>query len=206
MRKKSDEKRQAIVDIATPIFLKNGYSAASISEIARLLGGSKATLYSYFPSKEDLFLEVILQSAQKMSGKSFDHLESDLPSKEKLYKFSVDFLKFITSSAMADIARCIIAEAHKTNLGKELYEQGIRKNWMRVSKHFEKLIKEKKMRECDPWLAAMHLKGLLEGECKDMRLLSAKIKFSEEEIRFQVKQALDVFEHYYLLNLSIISK
>jgi AcrR family transcriptional regulator len=197
MRKKSDEKRQAIVDIATPIFLKNGYSAASISEIARLVGGSKATLYSYFPSKEDLFLEVILQSAEKMVGKSFDYLEGDLPYTEKLYKFSADFLKFITSPTMADIARCVIAEAHRTSLGKEVYEQGIKKNWLKVSEFFGQLIKEKKMRECDPWVAAMHLKGLLEGEYKDMRLLSAKSKFSEESIKAYVEEVLKVFSCYY---------
>ncbi|OIN87561.1 MAG: hypothetical protein AUJ12_02215 [Alphaproteobacteria bacterium CG1_02_46_17] len=199
MRKKSDEKRQSIIDIATPLFLKNGYSATSISEIARLVGGSKATLYGYFPSKEDLFLEVILQSAEKMAGKSFDYLEEGLPPEETLYKFSFDMLKFITSPTMTDIARCVIAEAHKTSVGKEVYEQGIRKNWLRVSAFFEQLIKEKKMRECDPWLAAMHLKGLLEGEYKDMRLLSVKAKISDENIRTYVEKALCFFCGYYFI-------
>ena len=36
-----------------------GYERTSMSEIAARLGGSKATLYSYFPSKEELFFGVV---------------------------------------------------------------------------------------------------------------------------------------------------
>ena len=40
-----------MLDIARAAFLREGYAAASMSEIAAKVGGSKATLYSYFPSK-----------------------------------------------------------------------------------------------------------------------------------------------------------
>ena len=65
MRVKSDEKRQAIIDVAAQTFQELGFEGASMSEICSRVGGSKATLYNYFASKEDLFFEVMFQSADK---------------------------------------------------------------------------------------------------------------------------------------------
>jgi AcrR family transcriptional regulator len=52
-------KREAIVQVATRAFLENGYAATSMSAIADELGGSKATLWAHFSSKEELFAAVI---------------------------------------------------------------------------------------------------------------------------------------------------
>src|SRR5437879_1517334 len=54
-RKDRDSRREAILDVATEVFLEVGYSCASMSTIAARVGGSKGTLYNYFKSKEELF-------------------------------------------------------------------------------------------------------------------------------------------------------
>jgi AcrR family transcriptional regulator len=48
-----------ILDAATELFLKVGYEPASIDAILVKSGGSKSTLYAYFPTKQDLFRAVI---------------------------------------------------------------------------------------------------------------------------------------------------
>ena len=48
-----------ILDAATELFLKVGYEQASIDAILVQSGGSKSTLYAYFPTKQDLFRSVI---------------------------------------------------------------------------------------------------------------------------------------------------
>jgi AcrR family transcriptional regulator len=48
-----------ILEAATELFLKVGYEQASIDAILMQSGGSKSTLYAYFPTKEDLFRSVI---------------------------------------------------------------------------------------------------------------------------------------------------
>ena len=48
-----------ILDAATELFLKVGYEQTSIDAILVQSGGSKSTLYAYFPTKEDLFRAVI---------------------------------------------------------------------------------------------------------------------------------------------------
>ncbi len=59
MRVKSEEKRQAILEIAKDSFTKQGFEQTSMSHIAKMLGGSKATLYNYFSSKEEIFTAVM---------------------------------------------------------------------------------------------------------------------------------------------------
>jgi TetR/AcrR family transcriptional regulator, regulator of autoinduction and epiphytic fitness len=55
----SQRKRRAIVDATAAEFLREGYSAASMDEIARRAGVSKPTVYKHFGNKERLFLAVI---------------------------------------------------------------------------------------------------------------------------------------------------
>ena len=52
--KKRDAKRQAILDTAYRLFRTQGFDRTSVSQITAEVGGSKATIYSHFPSKEEL--------------------------------------------------------------------------------------------------------------------------------------------------------
>jgi TetR/AcrR family transcriptional regulator, mexJK operon transcriptional repressor len=52
-------KRQRILDAARELFLAGGYEGTSMDAIQREVGGSKATLYAYFPSKEALFEAIV---------------------------------------------------------------------------------------------------------------------------------------------------
>jgi AcrR family transcriptional regulator len=48
--------QQAIQDAATRLFLRSGFDAVSVTEIAAAAEVSKRTLFKYFPSKEDLVI------------------------------------------------------------------------------------------------------------------------------------------------------
>src|SRR6476469_8263596 len=51
-------RRTAILDSAAELFARMTYPEVQMDEVARRAGVGKATLYRYFASKEDLFLEV----------------------------------------------------------------------------------------------------------------------------------------------------
>ena len=55
----SKSREEQIMDKATVLFSKNGYSNTKISDITEALGLGKGTFYLYFNSKKDLFLECI---------------------------------------------------------------------------------------------------------------------------------------------------
>lgn len=52
-------RRQSLVDSAARLFAAQGYAAVQMDEIARAAGMGKATLYRYFRSKGDLYLEAL---------------------------------------------------------------------------------------------------------------------------------------------------
>lgn len=51
--------RNQIKAQAVALFIANGYHATSVEEIARAVGGSRATIYQYFTSKEDIYAELV---------------------------------------------------------------------------------------------------------------------------------------------------
>ncbi len=53
------ERRETILRAALSEFASKGYSATGINELARKAGISIGSLYSYFASKEDLFLAIV---------------------------------------------------------------------------------------------------------------------------------------------------
>ncbi|AUG75000.1 TetR family transcriptional regulator [Kitasatospora sp. MMS16-BH015] len=54
--RKKQRTRQLIADVAIGLFLRRGFDEVSVVEIAEAAEVSKRTLFTYFPSKEDLVL------------------------------------------------------------------------------------------------------------------------------------------------------
>ena len=60
------EKHTRALDAALKVFAKYGYAAATMDAIAAEAGLTKPTLYQYFPSKDDLFHEMMLAPREEM--------------------------------------------------------------------------------------------------------------------------------------------
>ncbi|MBB3826362.1 TetR/AcrR family transcriptional regulator [Xanthomonas arboricola] len=67
-RLSKDERTEHIVDVAVQLFAQNGYGQTSMSSIAARLGGSKATLYKYFSSRQALFETAMIQCCDEVFG------------------------------------------------------------------------------------------------------------------------------------------
>ncbi len=55
--RKKRQTRQHLSDVATGLFLERGFDAVTIAEVAQAADVSVNTVYNYFPTKEDLFLD-----------------------------------------------------------------------------------------------------------------------------------------------------
>ncbi|MEM9908489.1 MAG: TetR/AcrR family transcriptional regulator [Cyanobacteria bacterium P01_D01_bin.44] len=71
-RKKLSAKTEAILDGAMQEFLAHGYTATSMDRIAIAAGVSKATIYSHFRDKADLFAAIIQRLAEHKFNTLFD--------------------------------------------------------------------------------------------------------------------------------------
>jgi AcrR family transcriptional regulator len=72
-----------IVALATRLFLDKGYAATGMEEIAGIAGVAKRSLYSRFPTKEDLFRTVV-QSYSKATLGLLDGRKGSGPLDERL--------------------------------------------------------------------------------------------------------------------------
>src|SRR5262245_50065007 len=63
----ADQRREQIVRMTAPLFLKKGYDNVSIDEIIGVVGGSKATIYAWFGGKEGLFEAVVRQKCEDVT-------------------------------------------------------------------------------------------------------------------------------------------
>jgi AcrR family transcriptional regulator len=59
-------KRAEIVSAARNVFIKKGFGAATLDEIAQAADVAKGTLYGYFQNKEDLFVSLVEDELDKI--------------------------------------------------------------------------------------------------------------------------------------------
>jgi AcrR family transcriptional regulator len=197
MRVKTEEKRAAIIEAAKAVFLDRGYDAASMAEVSAKAGGSKQTLYSYFASKADLFVAVMLEKGAAQAHGMFDEMRSNPDLRASLLTFGRNFLTFLMQDDVLAMRRIIMAEGAKSDLGVLFYENGPKRGWTRMADDFVERMDRGEMRRADPWRAAMHLQGLLEAGPFQRCLEGAQDTVSAEELGLTVNEAVDAFLRAY---------
>src|SRR5579862_3565278 len=122
--KKSDIKRQTILETAYRLFRTHGFDKTSMAEITAQVGGSKATLYSHFPSKEELFVECMMAALENYMSETLKHLDASRRDPEAaLQSFGTSVLNFICSPEQVEVRRLMIAEASRSGTGKLFFDK-----------------------------------------------------------------------------------
>lgn len=118
------QRREAILAVAHDVFLESGYEAASMSQIATRLGGSKGTLYSYFDSKEALFQALIADNCA-LTREAVFHVPAGLSLSDALLSIANAYIRLVMSDHKIRMFQIIAAEARRWPiLGAQLYESG----------------------------------------------------------------------------------
>jgi len=117
-------RRAQIIGVAREHFFEHGYDATGMSAIAAKLGGSKGTLWSYFPSKEALFAAVVEDTAAGIRS------QIDLPTEdgdplERLTRLCRSVIERALSPIAISMFRLIGPVAdRKPEVGRIFYERG----------------------------------------------------------------------------------
>ena len=123
IRARLDEERLTeILDVATEVFVSEGFSAASTNEIARRANSSKTTFYSRFPTKEQLFLAVIERRMTGIFNKVAASLPQEPPIEDTLRNFGAAVIRLALSKEQVALVRVVSMESTKfPELGKRFY-------------------------------------------------------------------------------------
>lgn len=124
-RVRKGRKFDQVVDGARQVFLDVGFDGASVDEIARVAGVSKATLYSYFPDKRLLFMEVAKLQCQAQATAALQTIDLHQPPRVILRQMGQKFLTFIVSDFGLRMFRVCVSEADRfPELGQQFYNSG----------------------------------------------------------------------------------
>ncbi len=131
------ERRAAIVGVARQLFLEQGYAATTMSSVAEAMGGSKATLWAHFASKEALFAEV----ADAMVGGFAEQMDELLGGQKfsvrGLRDFCEQFFAKLLSPESTTLLRMIIAESGRfPELGEMFFARGPQQTVERLERYF----------------------------------------------------------------------
>ena len=194
MKTKTESKRQAIIKAAAEVFREVGFDRASMSDIRARVGGSKSTLYNYFPSKEKLFFEVIHDPKELELEEIVRTLNPDAADlRQELLDFGQKFLAVLYSPETIAIRRLTIAEARHSDIGKTSFESSTVPLEKQVGAFLKKVMKRGALRSSEPKAAAMHFLSLLESELLQRVLLGVIDTVRPDTISGAVRRAVDAF-------------
>jgi AcrR family transcriptional regulator len=189
-----DARREAILDVAEEVFLEQGYAAASMSEIAARLGGSKGTLYNYFKSKDELF-ETYVQRRCVLNLEAVYGVAYEGESmRETLARLGRIYLRRVLSEDNLRHFRLIIAEAERSpEVGRLFYEAGPGRGDQRLAQKMAEWTARGLIDAPDPMKAAHQFVGLCHNHYFKARLCNYVPELTDEQIETEVTAAIDTF-------------
>lgn len=197
MRTKSESRRLAILETAAGTFHERGFEATTMSEVASRLGGSKATLYSYFDSKEVLFVTVILEKAKALVGPVSEAFSHSPDIEKAVQRFAVEYLNIMLKPEVLAMKRMAMAQAERCGFGKRIYEEAIKPAWANIAARLQRAMDDGQLRHSDADVAVMHLKGLCEAGLIDQCLNGCRETPTKAEIAETARLGADAFLRAY---------
>ncbi|OOQ43466.1 TetR family transcriptional regulator [Pseudomonas fluorescens] len=195
----TDRKRQAIIHAAINEFRDNGFEITSMDKIAATAGVSKRTVYNHFPSKEELFAEILNQLWTRVTAEQETAYRPDLPLREQLRGLLMAKLQMLGDDNFLDLARVAIAATiHSPERAQDMVarmgerEEGLTV-WIRAAQA------DGRLKAIAPDFAAQQVQGLLKSFAFWPQISMGKPGLSPEEQHQVADSALDMFLACYQL-------
>ena len=139
---KGKKRYELIVKTALELFLKNGYEKTSLSDIVAISGGSLASIYTFFESKEGLFQAIIEQEIDALIKEVDERIDLKISHslEEFLTKFATIIFSIVCSKRHISLGRIMMSEGSKNGgkLGRTFLDQILNKIDLVLINFFER--------------------------------------------------------------------
>lgn len=194
---RKEDRRAAIIAVARDSFLEQGYDGTSMSAIAAMLGGSKGTLWSYFPSKEALFSAVLESATAEYRERLKVLLDPGDDLRATVERFCRRFLEKVTSREALALHRLIQTEAGRfPELGQIFFERAPMMTQKLLAAYLAEHMASGGLRKDDPALAARALVSLCIGG-HHQRMMWHVEELDAAKIEADARFATDIFLRAY---------
>lgn len=167
MQRGNYNKRCAIIAAATAVFVRDGFTGASIDGIAEEAGVSRQTIYNQIGDKEKLFAEVVRGITEHGSARMVATLATFPDHPEDIGRELVAFAIRLTRNCLCDdnsraLRKLIENEGRRyPELFATWKDYGPGKNWPAISGRFARLASAGNIELDDPDLAARQFMALI---------------------------------------------
>lgn len=191
-------RRQSILAVAADSFFQNGYAGTTMSDIAATLGGSKGTLWSYFPSKEELFAAVLIDATTAYRAELSRILNPLDDIATSLRHFCVSMLNKVTSPTAVALHRLVVAEGTRfPEIATIFFEHAPRSTRRLLADYLRAAMAKGQLRDADPDRAAHALMTLNLSGCHQQIVWGLIDGVTDEMIEHDAAFALDLFLRAY---------
>ncbi len=158
------ERRKAkVMEVATTLFVQNGYAATSLVDIAKGAGVATRTLYQHFGDKEAIFLEVVMA---RETGAVFP--PPSIAGEVSLYDALTQMARYVCDVALrprsVDLMRLMIAESRRfPQFMKRLSEQTFTRFRANIAEMFDELAERGVAPALDSKVSALLFADLILG-------------------------------------------
>lgn len=190
-------RREQFVAAAERMFLKQGFAKTSVNAIVREAGGSLATLYAEFGTKEALFESVL---SRRASG-FFPEARAQAPASgceavKELRALATHMLrKMLSADGLAIYRICVHEAPHFSGLRKAMIDTGMPGLLDGTARYIAKLAANHAMCVDDASLAASHFVALVQGQLVFKAACGAKVDARTRDLH--IEQAVQAFLKLY---------
>jgi len=153
-------RRAEICRTAAQIFRERGYDATSVSDIARALGITKAGLYHYFESKEELLFEITAYGLDRVRDDVIAPVRGLRDPEERLRQLVVRHARIATHGRGA-VAQLVDEVRALPPANRKLLEERMRAYFDLVRDTLRELRALGRLRNVDPTVATFGLIGTI---------------------------------------------
>ncbi|MEL7343497.1 MAG: TetR/AcrR family transcriptional regulator [Pseudomonadota bacterium] len=187
-------KVEQVLQGAAKVFLRDGFEGASVDDIAREAGVSKATLYSYFADKRVLFLEVARLECARQTDAAVTELDFAWPPRVALRHAAAKMMAFFLSDFGRQVYRVCVAESERfPELAREFYYSGPMRGQMALKTYLEMAVARGDLLVDDFELAAAQFPALCKAELHYKLTFGIQTRFEQSELDRIAESAIDMF-------------
>ena len=196
---KGKKRYELIVKTALDLFLKNGYEKTILSDIVAISGGSLASIYTFFESKEGLFQAIIEQEIDSFINEIDEKIDLKISHslEEFLTKFATIIFSIVCTKKSVLLSRTMISESSKNGgkLGRIFLDQILNKIDLVLINFFER---DEIKAQLNPKFPAKFItkcfKQCVIGLCYyDSLMLNEEPKLSKKEREKHVALCVELF-------------
>ncbi|WP_110947642.1 TetR/AcrR family transcriptional regulator [Pseudomonas bohemica] len=193
----TDRKRESIVQAAVAEFRDNGFEVTSMDRIAARAQVSKRTVYNHFPSKEELFSEMLQRLWARAAAQPDASYRAGIPLRDQLRELLSAKMKTLGDSNFIDLARVAIGATIHSPERAQVWVNRLNEReetftvWVRGAQQ------DGRLKAVEPGFAASQIHALLKAFAFWPQVTLNEPLLTPEKQASVMESALDLFLCWY---------